>query len=58
MVPDLRLEEVDDRNDINSTVPEDLRLEVDDRKDIKSTVDTIIVSSLLVDVNTDAESNR
>ena len=57
MVPDLRLE-VDDRNDINSTVPEDLRLEVDDRKDIKSTVDTIIVSSLLVDVNNDAESNR
>ena len=57
MVPDLRLE-VDDRNDINSTVP-DLRLEVeDDRKDIKSTVDSIIVSSLLVDVNTDAESNR
>jgi hypothetical protein len=56
-VPDLRLE-VDDRNDINSTVP-DLRLEVeDDRKDIKSTVDSIIVSSLLVDVNTDAESNR
>ena len=36
----------------------DLRLEVDDRKDIKSTVDSIIVSSLLVDVNTDAESNR
>ena len=57
MVPDLRLEEVDDRNDINSTVP-DLRLEVDDRKDIKSTVDSVIVSSLLVDVNTDAESNR
>jgi len=56
VVPDLRLE-VDDRNDINSTVP-DLRLKVDDRKDIKSTVDSIIVSSLLVDVNTDAESNR
>ena len=56
MVPDLRLE-VDDRKDINSTVP-DLRLELDDRKDINSTVDSIIVPSLLVDVNTDVESNR
>lgn len=49
MVPDLRLE-------VDGVVP-DLHLEVDDRKDINSTVDSI-VSSLLVDVNTDAESNR
>lgn len=57
MVPDLRLEEVDDRNDINSTVP-DLRLEVDDRKDITVAVDNNQVVSSLVVVNTDEESNR